>query len=303
MNIYNDVTRTIGKTPLVYLKKSIKGALATVAAKLEFFNPASSVKDRIALNMLETAMTMGKIDHDTVIVEPTSGNTGIGLAMVCAARGLRLKIFMPGNFSPERRKIMKAMGAELELTPAKTGMKGAIEAAKKFCRQNRNVFMPMQFENPANPEIHYRTTGPEIWQDTDGTVDLFVAGAGTGGTITGIGRYLKQMNPGIRVVAVEPAASPVLSGGKPGPHKIQGIGAGFIPEVLDTSLIDRVLTVTDQQAMEMVAALAQKEGIFVGGSAGAAAAAAGILAREEENKGKLIVTLFPDSGDRYLSDS
>ncbi len=303
MIVFWDITGTVGNTPMVYLGRTMDNAGADVVAKLEFFNPASSVKDRIAVSMIDSATAGGKIHPGTVVVEPTSGNTGIGLAMVCAARGIKLKIFMPENFSQERRAVMKTLGAELSLTPKEKGMKGAIEAATMYCRENPETFMPMQFENPANPEIHYKTTGPEIWRDTGGKVNIFVAGVGTGGTLTGAGKFLKEKNPDIKIIAVEPAASPVLSGGKPGPHRIQGIGAGFIPGVLDMSLIDQVITVTDDEVNSMLSRLAREEGLFVGGSSAAAAVAAGIVARREENRGKLIATIFPDAGDRYITSN
>lgn len=299
MNIASDVTKLIGNTPMVWLKTPRE--LAKIVAKLEYFNPLSSVKDRVAVNMIDRALARGDINPATEIVEPTSGNTGIGLAFVAAARGLKLTIFMPDSFSPERRAIMKALGAKLVLTPGKDGMPGAISAAEDYCKVAENSFMPQQFKNPDNPDIHRWTTGPEIWRDTDGKVDIFVAGVGTGGTLTGVGRFLKSRNPKIKVVAVEPEASAVLSGGEKGPHTIQGMGAGFVPEVLERDLIDEVVKVGDEEARQTTATLAKKQGIFVGGSAGAAAFAAMKIASRKENKDKLIVTIFPDAGDRYIS--
>lgn len=303
MAVYNSVTELIGKTPLVRLNKYNKkrGLGATVLAKVEFFNPGGSVKDRIALAMIEDAERKGLLKPGGTIIEPTSGNTGIGLASVAAARGYRVIIVMPDTMSVERRQLMMAYGAELVLTPGAKGMTGAIEKAKELASQTPGSFIPGQFENPANPDAHYRTTGPEIWQDTDGQIDLFVAGVGTGGTITGVSRYLKEQNPAIHVAAVEPADSPVLSGGKAGPHKIQGIGAGFVPAALNQQAYDEVLTVTTEQAFEASRALGRAEGVLVGISSGAALAGAVRLARLPENAGKTIVTLLPDTGDRYLS--
>jgi cysteine synthase A len=299
--MYHDITETVGNTPLVRLNRVAQGLGATVVAKLESFNPLGSVKDRIALNMIEAAERDGLIDADTVIVEPTSGNTGIGLAFVCAARGYRLILTMPDSMSVERRRLLEALGAELVLTPGVEGMKGAVERARALAAQNGHYFVPQQFENPANPEIHRRTTAEEIWQDTDGAVDVFVAGVGTGGTITGVAEALKARKPELRAVAVEPAASPVLSGGQPGPHRIQGIGAGFVPGVMRLDLVDEIVRVTNEAAAGMARRLARSEGILAGISSGAAAHAAVQLAARTENLGKLIVVVLPDTGERYLS--
>ena len=303
MAVYNSVTELIGKTPLVRLNKYNKkrGLGATVLAKVEFFNPGGSVKDRIALAMIEDAERKGLLKPGGTIIEPTSGNTGIGLASVAAARGYRVIIVMPDTMSVERRQLMMAYGAELVLTPGARGMTGAIEKAKELASQTPGSFIPGQFENPANPDAHYRTTGPEIWQDTDGKIDLFVAGVGTGGTITGVSRYLKEQNPAIHVAAVEPADSPVLSCGKAGPHKLQGIGAGFVPDVLDTKVYDEIITVTNEDAFATGRLIGHKEGVLVGISSGAAVWAALELAKRPENAGKKIVVLLPDTGDRYLS--
>ena len=299
--IYSDITKTVGNTPLVRLNRVTEGVQATVLAKLESFNPLSSVKDRIGVNMIDVAEREGHITKDTVIVEPTSGNTGIGLAFTCAARGYRLILTMPDTMSMERRQLLQALGAELILTPGTEGMKGAIRKAEEMAAENPRVFIPYQFKNPANPEIHRRTTAEEIWRDTDGEVDVVVAGVGTGGTITGIAEALKERKPGFQAVAVEPAGSPVLSGGEPGPHKIQGIGAGFVPDVLRLDLVDEVVRVASDEAWEMTRRLAREEGIFAGISSGANTYAALQIAARSENTGKLIVVILPDTGERYLS--
>lgn len=301
MKIFDRVDRTIGATPLVRLNRIGDGAAAEILAKLEFFNPLSSVKDRIAASMIRAAEKAGQIQAQTRIVEPTSGNTGIALAFICAAKGYRLSLTMPETMSIERRKLLKHLGAELILTPGSKGMKGAIEAAQDIVASDSRAFMPNQFENPANPQAHRETTGPEIWNDTDGRVDVLVAGVGTGGTLTGISQFIKPRNPQFRTIAVEPADSPVLSGGKPGPHKIQGIGAGFVPGVLDRSLIDEVLTVTNDQAFETARKLAQQEGILCGISSGAAVWAALEAAKRQEFTGKRIVVILASTGERYLS--
>ncbi len=301
--IYTAADQLIGRTPLLRLTRLEQqlGLDAVLLAKLESFNPAGSVKDRVAKAMLDDAEAKGLIGPGGTIIEPTSGNTGIGLASVAAARGYRVIIVMPDTMSVERRQLMMAYGAELVLTPGAKGMTGAIEKAKELASETPGSFIPGQFENPANPDAHYRTTGPEIWQDTDGQIDLFVAGVGTGGTITGVSRYLKEQNPAIHVAAVEPADSPVLSGGKAGPHKLQGIGAGFVPAALNQQAYNEVLTVTTEQAFEASRALGRAEGVLAGISSGAALAGAIRLARLSENAGKTIVTLLPDTGDRYLS--
>ena len=301
--IYTSADQLIGKTPLLeltHLEKEL-GLQAKILAKLEYFNPAGSVKDRIAKAMIDDAEASGKLKPGSVIIEPTSGNTGIGLASVAAARGYRIIIVMPDTMSVERRQLMKAYGAELVLTEGAKGMKGAIAKAQELAQQIPGSFIPGQFTNPANPQAHYQTTGPEIYADTDGEVDIFVAGVGTGGTITGVGTYLKERKPTVRVVAVEPAASPVLSAGVPGPHKIQGIGAGFVPEVLNTAIYDEIIPVTNEDAFATGKQVGKKEGILVGISAGAAVWAAVELAKRPENAGKNIVVLLPDTGDRYLS--
>ena len=303
MKIYEKVTDLIGKTPLVHLANYEKNRAleAKILAKLEYFNPAGSVKDRIAKAMLDDAEQKGILKKGAVIIEPTSGNTGIGLASVAAARGYRLILTMPETMSVERRNLLRAYGAELVLTEGAKGMKGAIEKAKELAADTKNSFIPGQFENPANPQAHRETTGPEIWRDTDGTVDIFVAGVGTGGTITGVGEYLKSQNPAVKVVAVEPATSPVLSKGTPGPHKIQGIGAGFVPDTLNTAVYDEIIPVENEDAFATGKAIAREEGVLVGISSGAAVFAATELAKRPENRGKNIVVLLPDTGDRYLS--
>lgn len=301
MRIADDVTGLIGNTPLVRLNRVTGDAGATVLAKLEFFNPASSVKDRIGVSMIDAAMAAGQIGPDTVIVEPTSGNTGIALAMVCAARGIKCVLTMPETMSKERRMLLRAFGAELILTPGPDGMGGAIAKAQSLVAENPNYVMPQQFENPANPEIHRRTTAEEIWNDTDGTVDIVVAGIGTGGTITGVGQVLKERKPGVQVIAVEPAASPVLSGGTKGPHPIQGIGAGFVPAVLDTAIYDEVVRVDASDAMAMARRTAAEEGVLVGISSGAAIWAAVQVASRPENAGRTVVVIIPSCGERYLS--
>ncbi|WP_022654167.1 cysteine synthase A [Aquaspirillum serpens] len=301
MKIAQNVSELIGNTPLVRLNRLTDGTQATVLAKLEFFNPAHSVKDRLALAMLDAAEAAGKIGPETVIVEPTSGNTGIGLAMVCAARGYRLIIVMPETMSRERRMLLRAYGAELVLSPGAEGMSGAIAKANELAAGNPNYFIPQQFENPANPEIHRNTTAEEIWRDTDGTVDIFVSGVGTGGTITGVGEVLKARKPEVKVVAVEPDASPVLSGGPKGPHPIQGIGAGFVPAILNTDIYDEVFRVKNDDAFRTARDMAAKEGLLVGISSGAATYAALELAKRPENAGKTIVVIIPSFGERYLS--
>ena len=303
MRVFNNITSLIGHTPLVEINRFTEklGLKARILVKLELFNPAGSVKDRIALSMIEDAEKKGLLKPGSVIIEPTSGNTGIGLASIAASKGYRAVFTMPETMSAERRKLLQAYGAEIVLTEGAKGMKGAIAKAEALARQTPGSFIPGQFVNPANPEAHVRTTGPEIWDDTDGKVDIFVAGVGTGGTVTGTGRYLKSKNPAVRVVAVEPAASPVLTQGKAGPHAIQGIGAGFVPEVLDTKIYDEVIDVTNEDALATGREIARKEGFLVGISSGAALFAAVELARRPENAGKLIVALLPDNGDRYLS--
>lgn len=303
MTIHKSVSELIGNTPLVELTNFEKNHNldATILGKVELFNPAGSVKDRIAKAMIDEAVKAGKVNDDTVLIEPTSGNTGIGLAAIAAARGNRLIITMPETMSIERRNLMKAYGAEVVLTDGSKGMKGAIAKAQELAGEISNSFIPSQFTNPANPAIHEATTGPEIWKDTEGKVDILVAGVGTGGTVTGTGRYLKSQNPDVKVVAVEPAGSPVLSEGHAGAHKIQGIGAGFIPDTLDTSVYDEVISVADEDAFGTGRELAAKEGLLVGISSGAAVWAAGQLAQRPENKGKTIVAILPDTGERYLS--
>jgi cysteine synthase A len=299
--IANNVTELIGNTPLVRLNRMTKGTKAEVVAKLESFNPCSSVKDRIAVSMISAAEKQGLIKKDTVIIEPTSGNTGIALAFVCASRGYRLILTMPETMSLERRYILSIFGAELVLTPGAEGMPGAIRKAEQLVAENKNYFMPQQFKNPANPEIHRRTTAEEIWKDTDGRIDILVAGVGTGGTITGVAEIIKKRTPAFKAIAVEPADSPVLSGGKPGPHKIQGIGAGFVPDVLKMELVDEIVKVTNDDAGATARRLAREEGILAGISSGAAAWAALEVAKRAENKGKLILVVLPDTGERYIS--
>lgn len=300
-NIANNIIELIGNTPLVRLNRVTAGAGAEVLAKLEFQNPGGSVKDRIAKSMIEAAEAAHKLKPDTIILEPTSGNTGIGLAMVAAAKGYRCTLVMPDTMSMERRKLLRAFGAELILTPGSEGMPGAIRIAAEMAAADPRYFVPQQFDNPANPEIHRRTTAEEIWRDTDGKLDIFVSGVGTGGTLTGVGQVIKPRLPHLKIVAVEPTDSPVLSGGKPGPHKIQGIGAGFIPSVLDTSLIDEVIRVTNDEAFDMARRLPKEEGILVGISSGAAIHATLQVARRPENGGKRIVVVVPSYGERYLS--
>ena len=301
MKIANNITELVGNTPLVKLNRLTAGCVATVVAKLEFFNPGHSVKDRIAVAMLDAAIAAGKIGTDTVVLEPTSGNTGIGLAMVCAARGIKAAFVMPETMSRERKLLLKAYGADLILTPGPEGMTGAINKAQALAEADAKYFIPQQFENPANPEIHRNTTAEEIWADTDGQVDIFVSGVGTGGTITGVGEALKAKKPGVKIVAVEPDASPVLSGGAKGPHPIQGIGAGFVPGVLNTAIYDEVIRVTNDDAFALARRMATEEGLLVGISSGAATWAALELAKRPENAGKLIVVIIPSFGERYLS--
>ncbi|KBL94532.1 cysteine synthase A CysK1 [Mycobacterium tuberculosis UT0104] len=301
MSIAEDITQLIGRTPLVRLRRVTDGAVADIVAKLEFFNPANSVKDRIGVAMLQAAEQAGLIKPDTIILEPTSGNTGIALAMVCAARGYRCVLTMPETMSLERRMLLRAYGAELILTPGADGMSGAIAKAEGLAKTDQRYFVPQQFENPANPAIHRVTTAEEVWRDTDGKVDIVVAGVGTGGTITGVAQVIKERKPSARFVAVEPAASPVLSGGQKGPHPIQGIGAGFVPPVLDQDLVDEIITVGNEDALNVARRLAREEGLLVGISSGAATVAALQVARRPENAGKLIVVVLPDFGERYLS--
>ena len=303
MKTYDRITDLIGKTPLLKLNNygELKELGATIYGKLEYFNPAGSVKDRIAKAMIDDAEAKGVLKPDSVIIEPTSGNTGIGLAAVAASRGYKIILTMPETMSVERRNLLKAYGAELVLTDGTKGMKGAIAKAQELAAETPNSFIPSQFTNAANPTAHRNTTGPEIWEDTDGKVDIFVAGVGTGGTVSGVGEYLKSKNPNVKVVAVEPAGSPVLSKGTPGPHKIQGIGAGFVPDTLNTEVYDEIITVENEDAFETGRTLARKEGLLVGISSGAAVWAATELAKRPENKGKIIVALLPDTGERYLS--
>lgn len=301
--VYRSIDAIIGNTPLLRLSRTerTENISAKLYAKLEYLNPAGSVKDRVALGMIDEAEAEGKLRPGSVIIEPTSGNTGIGLCCVAASRGYKVIIVMPETMSVERRRIMKAYGAELVLTDGRLGMRGAIEEAERIAAETEGAFIPGQFSNPANPRAHELTTGPEIWEDTNGAVDIFVAGVGTGGTLTGVGRYLKSKNPDIRIIAVEPENSAVLSGRSAGPHGLQGIGAGFVPEVLDTSIYDEIITVTDDQAYESGRKAGKTEGILVGISSGAALYAAKLIAKREENKGKTVVALLPDTGDRYLS--
>lgn len=303
MKTYNNITELVGKTPLLRLTNYIRenSLEADIYGKLEYFNPAGSVKDRIAKAMIEDAEAKGLLHPDSVIIEPTSGNTGIGLAAVAASKGYCVILTMPETMSVERRNLLKAYGAQLVLTEGSKGMKGAIAKADELAKETPHSFIPSQFTNPANPTAHFATTGPEIWEDTDGKVDIFVAGVGTGGTISGVGEFLKSKNPNIKVIAVEPATSPVLSKGVSGPHKIQGIGAGFVPETLDTKIYDEIIPVENEDAFRTGAAIARREGVLVGISSGAAVWAATELAKRPENKGKLIVVLLPDTGDRYLS--
>ena len=300
-NIFADITKTIGKTPLVRLNRINKGLNAEIILKIESFNPLSSVKDRIGAAMIEAAEKSGLLKKDTVVIEPTSGNTGIALAFVCAAKGYKLILTMPETMSMERRQLLSILGAELVLTEGAKGMKGAIEKAEELAASYKNSFMPQQFKNPANPEIHRKTTAEEIWNDTDGKVDYFIAGVGTGGTITGVGEVLKKRKSSVKIIAVEPEDSPVLSGGKSGPHKIQGIGAGFVPDVLNIDVIDEIIRVGHENAGEMARRLAKEEGILVGISSGATLWAALDVAKRRECEGKMIVVLLPDSGERYLS--
>ena len=301
MRIANDITELVGHTPLVRIRKVTDGAGAEVAAKLEFFNPSSSIKDRIGVSMIDAAQEAGLIGPDTVVIEPTSGNTGIGLAMVCAARGIKLVLTMPESMSIERRALLRGYGAELILTPGPEGMNGAISTATELAASDPKYFMPQQFMNEANPAIHRVTTAKEIWDDTDGQVDIFIAGVGTGGTITGVGQVLKERKPGVQVIAVEPADSPVLSGGQKGPHPLQGIGAGFVPAILDTNVYDEVIAVQSDDAMAMARRAATEEGLLIGISSGAALWAAREVAQRPENAGKLIVVIIPSFGERYLS--
>jgi cysteine synthase A len=301
MKIYDNITQTIGNTPLIRLNKVGSDLPGNILVKAEFFNPLASVKDRIGISMIEAAEKEGKLNKDSVIIEPTSGNTGIALAFISAAKGYRLILTMPDTMSAERRALLKIFGAELVLTPGEKGMTGAVEKAEELTLSTPNAFMPQQFNNPANPEAHRNTTAQEIWNDTDGQVDVFVAGIGTGGTITGVGEVLKEKDPSVKIVGVEPETSPILSGGAPGPHKIQGIGAGFVPNVLKKELLDEIITIPDDEAGEIARRLAREEGLLVGISSGANVAASMKIASREENRGKTIVTVLCDTGERYLS--
>lgn len=299
--IYNDITKTVGLTPLVKINRLSVGLKATILAKLEYFNPLSSIKDRIGVSMIEAAERNGDLTKDSVIIEPTSGNTGIALAFVCAAKGYRLILTMPDTMSIERRQLLKILGAEVVLTDGAKGMRGAVEKAEELVKTLSNAFMPQQFNNPANPEIHRKTTAEEIWKDTDGKVDIFIAGIGTGGTISGVGEVLKKRKPSVKVIGLEPTDSPILSGGKPGAHKIQGIGAGFVPEVLNRDIVDEIMQVSHLDAGKICLRLAKEEGIFAGISSGAAMWAAMEIAARKESEGKMIVVILPDTGERYLS--
>jgi cysteine synthase A len=301
MNTYEDISLAVGKTPLVRYRGGLDDKAARIYAKMEFYNPTSSIKDRIAVGMIEAAEKAGKLQPGALIIEPTSGNTGLGLAMAAAAKGYRLIITMPESMSQERRDLLRHLGAEIVLTPAAEGMGGAIAKAEKMLQERKDAFMPQQFKNPANVKTHYETTAVEIWEALEGKIDFFIAGVGTGGTLTGTGMFLKEKNPDIKLVAVEPETSPVISGGKPGKHGIQGIGAGFIPDILETQLIDEVVTVSDDDALKFARRAAREEGILCGISAGAAACAAAQVAKREENRGKTIVTIFPDTAERYMS--